>query len=169
MTFRLKFRQPSKKFGYDCEYFAQNAVLIKNCKFFSQKGFFSSKNFPGHPASSSDEPRVNFLPIIRNLLPRSPRTIEIFLLPRKPFSSERYTGQVDCRFENSTGNFQPTLSYFSSQNPRITKKKKHFKEKIIVSSKCSSGHLECRFHKSIGNFTHEIQVFLAHNPELRTN
>ena len=104
MTLRLKFRQPWRRMGHECEYFAQNPVLMKISSF-SQKVFFSTKNCPGHPACSFDNPREIFLSIIQNLLTRSPRTIEISLLPRKFFSSERYTGQVDCRFENSTENF----------------------------------------------------------------
>ena len=109
MTLRLKFRQPWKKMGHECEYFAQNPVLIK-IRSFSQKVFFSTKNFPGHPACSFDNPREIFLPLFRNLLARSPRTIEIFLFPSKPFSSEKHTGQVDCRFEIPAGNSQPKLS-----------------------------------------------------------
>ena len=109
MTLRLKFRQPWKKMGHECEYFAQNPVLIKIISF-PQNVFFSSKNFPGHPACSSDDPRENFFPIFRNLFARSPRTIEFFLFTRKAFSSERYTGQVDCRFEIPAGNSQPKLS-----------------------------------------------------------
>ena len=102
MTQKLKFRQLSKKMGHECEHFAQNPVLIKFSSF-SQKVLFSSKNFPGHPACSFDDPRERFLPPFRNLLARSPRTIEIFLFPSKPFSSEKDTGQVDCRFENPAG------------------------------------------------------------------
>ena len=165
MTLRLKFRQTSKKMGHECEYFAQNPVLIKFSSF-SQKVFFSSKNFPGHPACSFDDPRVKILPNFRNLLARSRRTIEYFLFPRKAFSSERYTRQVECRFENPAGKPQPKLPYFSSQSSRITMKIISWKKKLF-SWKRSSVYLECRFHKCIGNFTHEIQVFLSHNPKLR--
>ena len=66
MTLRLNFRQPSKKMGHECEYFAQNPVLIENSSF-SQKVSFSSKTCPGHPACSFDDPRENFLPIFPNL------------------------------------------------------------------------------------------------------
>ena len=121
MTLRFKFRQPSKKMCHECEYFAQNPVLI-TISSFSQNIFISSKTFPGHPACSSDDPRVKFLPIFSNLIARSRRTIEYFLFPRKAFSSERYTRQVDCRFENPAGKSQPRLPYFSSQSSRITKK-----------------------------------------------
>ena len=109
MTLRLKFRQPSKKMGHDCQYFAQNPVLIKISSF-SQKISISSKKCPGHPARSFDDPREIFLRLLRNPHARSPRTIEIFLLPRKPFSSERYTRQVDCRFENPGEKSQPNFS-----------------------------------------------------------
>ena len=70
---------------------------------FSQKVFFPSKNFPGHTACNFDEPRELFLATFGNLLARSPTTIEVFLLPRKPFSSDRYTGQAGCLFENPAG------------------------------------------------------------------
>ena len=92
--------------GHECENFAQNPALI-NFSNFSQGVFFSSKKFPGHTACNFDNPREIFLPHCQNLLARSPRTIEIFLLPRKLFSSERYTGQADRRFENPAGNSQP--------------------------------------------------------------
>ena len=108
MTLRLNFPQTSEKLGHEREYFAQNPVLMRNSTF-SQKVFISSKTFPGHPACSSDDPREKILPIFRNLLARSLRTIEIFLFPRKAFSRERYTGQVDCHFENIAGNSQPKL------------------------------------------------------------
>ena len=109
MTLRLNFRQPWKRMGHECEYFAQTSALIKFSNF-SQKVFFSSKNFPGHTACNFDNPREKFLPYCQNNLARSPRTIEIFSLPRKFFSSERYTGQEDCRFENPAGNSQPKPS-----------------------------------------------------------
>ena len=77
---------------------------------FSQKVFFPSINFPGHTACNFDDPRELFLPTFGNLLARSPTTIEVFLLPRKPFSSERYTGQAGCLFENPAGISQPKRS-----------------------------------------------------------
>ena len=121
MTLRLKFLLPSEKKGHECEYIAQNPILIKISSF-SQKVFFSSKTFPGHTACNFDNPRELFLPTFGNLLTRSRRTIEYFLVPRKAFSSERYTRQVDCRFGNPAGKSQPRLPYFSSQSSRITKK-----------------------------------------------
>ena len=167
MTQRLKFRQPSKKMGHECEYFAQNPVLIKISSF-SLKVLFSSQNFPVHPACSFDDPRENCLPLFRNLLARSPRAIEIFLFPSKPFSSEKYTGQVDCRFENPAGKIS-TKTFIFLLSKLQNNYEKHFKEKKLFSSKCSFGHLECRFHKSMGNFTHKIGVDLAQNPKLRGN
>ena len=130
MTLRLNFQQTSEKLGHECEYFAQNPVLMRTSTF-SQKVFFSSKTFLGHPACSSDDPRVKILPIFRNLLARSRRSIEYFLFPRKAFSSEKYTRQVECRFENPAGKPQPKLPYFSSQSSRITMKIISWKRKLF--------------------------------------
>ena len=167
MTLRLKFFQTSKKFGQECQNSTQNPVLIEYISF-SQKVSFTSKTCPGHPACSFDDPRENFLPLFRNLFARSPRTIELFLFPRKFFFSERYSVQMECRFEKPSGNSQPKLSKFSSQNSRKTGKNVS-RKKYLFFSKRSSGHLKCRSDKSSGNFTKTNPSIFWSKPKKRRN
>ena len=70
---------------------------------------------------------------------------------------------MECRFEKPSGNSQPKLSYFSSQNSRKTEKNVSSKKYLFFFSKRSSGHLECRSDKSSGNFTKKTRVFLTQN------
>ena len=71
---------------------------------------------------------------------------------------------MECRFEKPSGNSQPKLSKFSSQNSRKTGKNVS-RKKYLFFSKRSSGHLKCRSDKSSGNFTKKTRVFLAQNPK----